>query len=107
MTTETDDAEWALQRATDLCASASVDAAVYGKKLLKGFGYPNESFRAAQDARALSMVLDRLKAAEAECVTLRAQLVDVKNENARLVLLLGGTAGAGAAESAPVDLEAL
>jgi hypothetical protein len=68
----TADAEWALQRVTDLCGNAYADAAVYGKKLLKGFGYPNESFRAAQDARALAIVLDRLKAAEAEVSSLRA-----------------------------------
>jgi hypothetical protein len=55
-----DDYEWAYQRVVDLCANALADAQVYRQKLLKGFGYPNETFRAAQDYRALRIVLDRL-----------------------------------------------
>jgi deoxycytidylate deaminase len=55
-----DDFDWAVERVTRMCASAYVDASVYRQKLLKGFGYPNETFRAAQDARALSIVLEAL-----------------------------------------------
>src|SRR5688572_13585166 len=39
-----DDLPWALERVQRLCASAYVDASVYRTKLLKGFGYPNETF---------------------------------------------------------------
>jgi len=55
-----EDYAWAHERVTRLCASALVDAQVYRQKLLKGFGYPNETFRSAQDYRALSIVLDRV-----------------------------------------------
>lgn len=55
------DREWALERVTRMQASAMADAAVYGKKLLKGFGYPDEVFSRAQDARALSIVLALVK----------------------------------------------
>jgi hypothetical protein len=53
---------WALERVRRMCAAAYVDAAVYGKKLLKGFGYPNEAFSRAQDALALGAVLDERQA---------------------------------------------
>lgn len=59
-----EDVEWALERVTKMCASALVDARVYGRKLLKGFGYPNETFGRAQDYRALSIVLALLTARE-------------------------------------------
>jgi hypothetical protein len=52
--------EWALQRVTAMCASALVDASIHGKRLLKGFGYPNEAFGRAQDHRALRILLDAL-----------------------------------------------
>lgn len=55
-----EDFAWAIDRVTRMCASALVDAQVYRQKLLKGFGYPNETFRAAQDYRALSIVLSAL-----------------------------------------------
>ena len=55
-----DDFAWAKDRVVKMCGSALADAMVYGKKLLKGFGYPNETFRAAQDHRALSIVLAEL-----------------------------------------------
>lgn len=54
------DYEWALERVTKMCASALVDAQIYRQKLLKGFGYPDETFRSAQDYRALSIILQRL-----------------------------------------------
>lgn len=57
MTANIDDANWAVNRVVNMCACAYVDATVYGRKLLKGFGWPNETFHAAQDARALSTVL--------------------------------------------------
>ena len=56
-----DDWEWALDRVTKMCGAALADAHVYGKKLLKGFGYPNETFGRAQDYRALSIVLDYIR----------------------------------------------
>ena len=56
------DFAWARERVVGMCANAFADARVYGLKLLKGFGYPNETFRAAQDARALQIVLDQLDA---------------------------------------------
>jgi hypothetical protein len=65
-----DDLPWALERVTRLCASAYVDASIYRAKLLKGFGYPNETFRAAQDARALTIVLTALEATEARAAAL-------------------------------------
>jgi hypothetical protein len=52
--------EWAIERATSMCASALLDAQVYGKRLLKGFGYPNETFGRAQDHQALRIVLTLL-----------------------------------------------
>lgn len=55
-----EDFDWALQRVQLMRASAYADAEVYGKKLLKGFGYPNEVMSRAQDARALSIVLRAL-----------------------------------------------
>lgn len=59
-----DDYDWAVDRVTRMCAANFVNAAVYGKKLLKGFGYPNETFSYAQDARALKIVLAALAAKE-------------------------------------------
>lgn len=56
---KTEDLEWAAERVRSMCASAFIDAGVYGPKLLKGFGYPNETFSRAQDARALQMVLQQ------------------------------------------------
>jgi hypothetical protein len=56
-----EDWEWAIERVTSMCASALLDAQVYRQKLLKGFGYPNETFARAQDYRALNIVLERLK----------------------------------------------
>lgn len=57
------DFDWALDRVQRMCASALLDAQVYGRKMLKGFGYPNEAFSRAQDYRALLIVLNRLGAA--------------------------------------------
>jgi DNA repair exonuclease SbcCD ATPase subunit len=45
-----------------MCANALIDAQVYRQKLLKGFGYPNETFARAQDYRALDIVLKSLVA---------------------------------------------
>jgi hypothetical protein len=56
-----DDFEWAKERATNMCAAALIDAQVYRQKLLKGFGYPNETFARAQDYRALNIVLEALE----------------------------------------------
>ena len=74
--TQSDDLEWALERVTRLCASAYVDASVYRTKLLKGFGYPDETFRAAQDARALTIVLKEYRAA-AEALRQSQEALDV------------------------------
>jgi len=59
-----EDFDWALERVNRMCAGALIDAQVYGKKQLKGFGYPNETFGRAQDHRALLIVLTALAAAE-------------------------------------------
>lgn len=72
-----EDLEWALERVNRLCASALVDAQVYRTKLLKGFGYPNEVFRSAQDFRALLIVLNDRRAA-------RAELQRLSQENKKL-----------------------
>lgn len=58
-----EDFDWALDRVQRMCASAYLDAQVYGKRLLKGCGYPNESFSRAQDARALSILLNKVTGA--------------------------------------------
>lgn len=63
-TVDLTDAEWAIDRVTRMAGAAYADAIVYRKKLLKGFGYPNETFSRAQDARALSIVLTLLTARE-------------------------------------------
>jgi hypothetical protein len=60
--TEDDDYAWARERAVNMCASALLDAQVYRQKLLRGFGYPNETFARAQDYRALAILLARLPA---------------------------------------------
>jgi hypothetical protein len=60
-----DDYEWARERAQRMCAAALMDAQVYRQKLLKGFGYPNETFGRAQDYRALSIILSALPPAPA------------------------------------------
>jgi hypothetical protein len=59
---EDDDYAWARERAVNMCASALLDAQVYRQKLLRGFGYPNETFARAQDYRALAILLARLPA---------------------------------------------
>lgn len=59
--TDHEDWNWAIERVTSMCASALLDAQVYRQKLLKGFGYPNETFARAQDYRALNIVLEKLK----------------------------------------------
>jgi hypothetical protein len=63
---ELEDLPWAIERATNMCASALIDAQVYRQKLLKGFGYPNETFSRAQDHRALLIILSALQAVRAE-----------------------------------------
>lgn len=55
-----DDLEWALERTLRMRDFAEKDAQVYGAKLLKGHGYPDEVFSRAQDARALDIVLGEL-----------------------------------------------
>jgi hypothetical protein len=52
-----EDYEWALQRVTNMRDHALIDAQVYGPKLLKGFGYPDETFSQAQNYRALNILL--------------------------------------------------
>lgn len=59
-----EDFAWALDRVQKMCGYALADAAVYGKKLLKGFGYPNEAMSRAQDYRALDIILRALAAAQ-------------------------------------------
>jgi hypothetical protein len=66
-----EDFEWARERVVKMCASELVNASVYGKKLLKGFGYPDEAMRAAQDGRALQIVLEALSHLTAEHQRLR------------------------------------
>lgn len=64
-----DDFAWAHERVQRLCASDHANAMFFGNKLISGFPYHTETFRAAQNARAMSIVLaelDRLRAAEAE-----------------------------------------
>lgn len=56
-----DDYEWAHERVVSMAASAYADARVHGLKLLKGFGYPDEVMRRAQDYRALSIILEALR----------------------------------------------
>jgi hypothetical protein len=55
---EPEEYAWAYQRVVNMAANARCDARIYGLKLLKGFGYPNEVFSRAQDARALQIVLE-------------------------------------------------
>jgi hypothetical protein len=75
MTSEdADDYAWALDRVTRMCAANEVNAQVYGVKLLKGQGYPNETFSYAQDYQALSIVLSALQQADQERDQLRAEL---------------------------------
>jgi len=63
-----DDFTWALQRVENMAAANLVNAQVYGAKLLRGHGYPNETFSYAQDHRALRIVLDALARLTAEAV---------------------------------------
>lgn len=79
------DEQWALERLTRQCASALVNAQVFGKKLLKGFGYPDESFCYAQDYKALSIVLElvaQLRQALAESAEERDRLRSDLNDSA-------------------------
>jgi hypothetical protein len=52
--------DWALARVRRMAETARTNAGVYGAKLLKGHGYPDEVMRDAQDAIALEEVLTRL-----------------------------------------------
>ena len=88
-----DDYQWARERVNSMCASALLDAQVYGKKLLKGFGYPDETFGRAQDYRALLIVLAALDQQAQEIQRLQA-------EQKRLALI-------DRAESAEADVQAL
>lgn len=99
-----DDYEWALERVQLLCASAYIDAVIYGKKLLKGFGYPNETFRAAQDAHALSIVLARCAALE---TALRALTHKWRYDDAEDVIRRGYAEAGFAMQSCANELEAL
>lgn len=56
------DYEWAVERVRKMHDSASTNAALYGTKLLKGHGYPDEVMGDAQDALALGIVLTTLGA---------------------------------------------
>jgi hypothetical protein len=60
-----EDLKWAIDRVNNMAAIALVNAGRLGKKILKGFGYPDEVFSDAQDARALMTVLDALASAQA------------------------------------------
>jgi hypothetical protein len=66
------DFAWAHQRVTNMAEANLINAQVYGAKLLKGHGYPNETFSYAQDYRALSIVLDALSALSASHEALTA-----------------------------------
>jgi NTP pyrophosphatase (non-canonical NTP hydrolase) len=52
--------DWALARVRRMAEAARTSAGVYGAKLLKGHGYPDEVMRDAQDALALEEILARL-----------------------------------------------
>jgi hypothetical protein len=52
--------DWALARVRRMAETARTNAGVYGAKLLKGHGYPDEVMRDAQDALALEEILARL-----------------------------------------------
>jgi hypothetical protein len=52
--------QWAFERVLKMQQMAEANAGVYGAKLLKGHGYPDEVMRDAQDALALRLVLAAL-----------------------------------------------
>lgn len=57
------DMAWAMNRLSVLQACFETNAGRFGKKLLRGEGYPNEIMSEAQDALALRMVIDALSTA--------------------------------------------
>jgi len=72
------DLEWAVERVTKMCAIAYVNASRFGLKLIKGFGYPDEAFSDAQDARALATVLDQLASKDRDLAALRQENANLK-----------------------------
>ncbi len=87
------DLEWARSRVIDMCASAFTDARLHGAKLLKGFGYPNEVFGRAQDARALATILSRFDAPTQPCAGCAALREEVEKYRTAASVLCGAHIG--------------
>lgn len=59
--TDHNDFAWALERVQSMADVARRNAGVYGVRLLKGHGYPDDVMRDAQDALAIEIVLKGLQ----------------------------------------------
>lgn len=76
---------WAITRVDTLLTTTEWEAGRYGEKLLRGYGYPNETMSLALDALALRIVLDAARTHPLDVETANDELQEVATKHAAAI----------------------